>query len=114
MRKWQAVPLVAVMAISVWASASSAARKKTTTFEGSCALKGTVLFDPGATMVPQPLRYEFNGEGMCTGTLDGTEINDVPVSAHQHGRSEGSCAEAHTTEPGIGQVTFPGGEVLHY
>lgn len=132
-KKPHAVSVAAAIAIAVWASASSAAprteapsvygpfnnpsakeSKKTTTFEGSCALEGTVLFEPGVTLVSQPLRYEFSGDGVCTGKLNGIDVSDVSVIAHQYGRSEGSCAQAHTTEPGIGRLTFADGEVLNY
>lgn len=87
---------------------------KGTTFAGSCSLKGTVTFDPGATLLTQPLAYGFKGEGTCTGTLNGAEVKDVSVQVQQYGRSEGSCANAHTTEPGNGRWTFPDGSVLTY
>ena len=87
---------------------------KGTTFEGSCSIKGTVTFDPGANYSSQPLNYEFTGEGTCNGTLNGADAKDVVVNVHQYGQSEGSCAEARTTRPGIGEMTFPGGEVLDY
>ena len=85
-----------------------------TTFEGSCALEGTVHFEPGATVLTQQLRYEFEGKGTCTGRLNGTGVKDVPIAAQQEGRAEGSCAQAHTTRPGTGALTFPNGEVLTF
>lgn len=88
--------------------------KGTTRFAGSCSMKGTVNFDPGATFITQALRYEFNGEGACTGTLNGSDVKDVTVRVDQYGKAEGSCASAHTTEPGHGELTFPDGSVLSY
>ena len=85
-----------------------------TTFEGSCSLEGTVIFEPGATFVAQPLGYDFTGEGKCSGKLNGKEISDTEVAVHQYGDAEGSCAQAQTTRPGIGEMTFPDGELLSY
>ena len=90
------------------------AKGHTTTFEGSCLLKGTVVFEPGATVVPQPLTYDFTGEGTCSGKLNGSDITDAPVTSHQYGDAQGSCLQAETTKPGTGELTFPGGELLAY
>lgn len=85
-----------------------------TTFEGTCTLEGTVIFEPGATIVPQPLGYDFTGDGKCSGKLNGKEITEAAVAVHQYGEAEGSCAQAQTTRPGVGEMTFPGGELLSY
>jgi hypothetical protein len=85
-----------------------------TTFEGSCSLKGTVIFEPGATVVRQPLTYDFTGEGTCSGKLNGRDITDEAVASHQFGDAEGSCLQAETTRPGTGELTFSNGELLTY
>ena len=108
------VPLAALLLIAGGATSMAGPRGKGTTFAGSCALKGTVNFTPGATFVTQALRYEFNGQGTCTGTLNGSEVKDIEVQVHQFGKSEGNCASAHTTEPGTGRWTFADGSVLTY
>jgi hypothetical protein len=74
-----------------------------------------VTFTPGAKFFPQQqMEVDFVGDGNCSGTLNGSEIEDVPVKVHQFSRSEGSCLEARTIEPGPGEITFPGGELLTY
>ena len=84
------------------------------TFEGSCAAEGTVTFEPGVTLIPQPLTYDFEGEAVCNGTLNGTEVKDAVVTMHQGGRSEGNCASARTTSPGPGAIRFSTGETIAY
>ena len=114
-RHRSAVILLALgLLIAEGATSGAAPRPKGTTFEGSCSAKGTVHFDPGATYMTQPLHYDFSGDGTCTGTLNGTEVKDVGVSVHQYGAAEGTCTDAHTTEPGVGQMTFADGSVLTY
>jgi hypothetical protein len=85
-----------------------------TIFKGSCLLEGTVAFTPGANIFTQEMRVETVGDGKCTGTLNGTDIKDAPVDFHNLVRAEGSCLEAETIEPGAGEMTFGGGEVLTY
>ncbi|HET7483235.1 MAG TPA: hypothetical protein VFK89_10280 [Actinomycetota bacterium] len=109
-----AILLAAGLLIADGAASVAAPRGKGTTFEGSCSFEGTVKFDPGATYVTQPLHYDYPGEGTCSGTLNGTEVKDVAVSVHQYGAAEGTCADAHTTEPGNGELRFPDGSVLTY
>lgn len=92
----------------------SGSDEHSTIFEGSCSLQGTVLFEPGATFVPQDLRYEFEGEGVCTGKLNDTEVEEIAVASRMYGLAEGSCARAQTTQPGSGELTFPDREVLTY
>jgi hypothetical protein len=81
-------------------------------FAGSCSVQGTNAFDPPATNESQPLRYEFNGTGTCTGKLNGRDVKDAPVKAHTGGRSEGGCRSAHTTAPGDGLIAFDSGELI--
>jgi hypothetical protein len=85
-----------------------------TRFEGSCSLKGTVHFKPGATLLVQQLHYRFNGEGRCTGKLNGDDVEEVAVASRMFGNAKGSCVRAETTEPGSGVLRFPGGRELTY
>lgn len=84
-------------------------------FEGSCSFQGDVRFDPPATNAKrQDLTYDWTGTGACTGTLNGREQSDVPVAAHQSGRANATCGQARTIAPGVGGMTFPGGEHVRY
>jgi hypothetical protein len=83
-------------------------------FAGSCALEGTVTFKPPATNDSQPLSSDFTGSGKCTGTLDGRDLKDAPVSVYQAGRAEGGCRSAKTVAPWIGTLRFESGEALRY
>jgi hypothetical protein len=106
--------VLAVAAIVGGVFPSASADHGAISFKGSCSLKGTVTFHPGATFLAQKLRYGFVGRGNCTGRLNGNRVKNVSVAAHQRGRAEGSCAQAETTRPGIGELTFPNDKVLNY
>ena len=106
--------LAAGLLILEGASSAAGPRGKGTTFDGSCSIKGSVKFDPGATYTAQPLHYDFTGKGTCTGTLDGNAVKDVAVGVHQYGQADGTCASAHTTELGTGKMAFPDADVLRY
>ena len=114
--RYRSLVILLAAGVLVMAGAPSGAvpRPKGTSFEGSCSIEGTVKFDPGATYMTQPLHYDFTGDGTCTGTLNGADTKDASVSVHQYGAAEGTCTSAHTTEPGIGEITFPDGSVLTY
>jgi hypothetical protein len=110
--------MLAVIAImgALFPDSSAGAERdgRATTFNGSCSLEGTVTFRPGARVLSQKLRYGFVGKGNCTGRLNGNKVKNIPVAALQHGRAEGSCAQARTTRPGLGELTFPRNKVLNY
>jgi hypothetical protein len=108
------IPLVAGLLILQGAASVAGPRGKGTSFEGSCSIEGTVKFDPGATYMTQPLHYDFTGEGTCTGTLNGIDVTDAGVTVHQYGAAEGTCASAHTTEPGNGEMAFADSSTLSY
>jgi hypothetical protein len=83
-------------------------------FAGSCSVQGSNKFDPPATNTSQPLAYEFNGSGTCTGKLNGRDVTNAPVRAFTGGRSEGGCRSARTTTPGQGRLVFDSGELVRY
>src|SRR4051794_20189732 len=83
-------------------------------FEGSCSVKGTVSFKPGAVTESRDLTYDYPAEGTCTGTLNGTKLTNAAVKLHHHGTALGGCARAYTTAPGQGAITFPGGTAIDY
>jgi hypothetical protein len=85
-----------------------------TTFSGSCSVRGSVAFRPAATSHRQTLNYDYSGRGACTGSLDGRHVSDVPVDWHQQGVSRGTCSSAKTNYPGRGHVTFPAGRNLAF
>ena len=83
-------------------------------FAGSCAVKGDVRFKPPATTTEAALEYTYDAEGTCSGTLDGREVSEAPVTIHTGGRSYGSCNRAQTTSPGQATIAFASGEVVRY
>ncbi|HEX8208273.1 MAG TPA: hypothetical protein VF587_19575 [Solirubrobacteraceae bacterium] len=83
-------------------------------FDGSCSLAGTVKFTPPARNAPGPLAFTYEGDGTCSGALDGREVKDVPVHMFQSGRSYGGCLQAETVAPVEGAMTFASGQKLGY
>jgi hypothetical protein len=83
-------------------------------FSGSCAVQGTVAFDPPVTLSEQQLDVVYGARGTCSGTLDGRSVAGAPVALDHAGTSIGSCLEASTTQPGGGAITFDDGPVLPY
>ena len=84
-------------------------------FSGSCSTKGTVTFKPTpAKNESQALSSDYTGEGTCTGTLDGRELKDAPVTLYHSGHAEGGCQGAKTTAPWPGTLKFASGEVVRY
>lgn len=82
-------------------------------FDGSCSFQGTVRFTPPATNTKsQDLVYDWDGEGTCSGTLNGREISEAPAKAHQAGSAHATCGEAKTIAPGTGAITFSSGETI--
>lgn len=100
--------------MAAWGLTAAGASEEVDSFGGSCSLQGTTTFDPPATNNKQPLTTTYDGAGTCTGTLNGRELKDAPVKMHNQGRSNGSCPEANTTEPGHGTLTFADGSSVRY
>ncbi|HEX2085368.1 MAG TPA: hypothetical protein VHF89_06775 [Solirubrobacteraceae bacterium] len=93
-----------------WLAPAAGARS----FEGSCTTEGDVTFAPPARNEPQQLVYDYVATGTCTGTLDGREIEDAPVTVRHSGPAEGGCESAQTTAPGRGALTFGNGTSIGY
>jgi hypothetical protein len=87
---------------------------KLDSFDGSCSVQGTSSFTPPATNSEQSLQVSYDGSGTCTGTLDGRNVSNAPIKMHSTAHSEGSCQQAHTTEPGQGAITFADGTAIRY
>ena len=95
------------------APATAGAKVKVHSFEGSCAVQGTVHFSPPATNDQQSLSVRYAATGTCTGTLDGRALSDEPVRAYNAAdRVDGSCMHADTTEPGRAAIVFPDGTTI--
>jgi hypothetical protein len=86
----------------------------THSFEGTCAVEGTVHFTPPATAFQQLLSVTYAATGKCSGTVDGQSVSDAPVTMHNAMQSDGSCAYARTVAPGEGALTFDGGPSISY
>jgi hypothetical protein len=83
-------------------------------FEGTCAVEGTVHFSPAATARQQLLSVTYDATGTCSGTLDGRDVSDAPVTMHHAVQSDGSCVYARTVAPGDGVLTFSDGSAISY
>lgn len=110
-RRLMALTAIAVTTCGV-APATAAAHEHS--FDGTCLVQGTVHFSPGATNTPQLLTFDYRADGSCSGTLDGRNVNDVPVTWHNAGQAEGSCMSAHTVAPGHGTIAFPDGSTIAF
>jgi hypothetical protein len=107
------VGAAAVVAALGAAHAPAGAKQKVDSFDGSCAFEGNVRFSPPATNRQQPLHVVYDAVGSCTGTLNGRDVSDAPVSAHNVARRvDGSCLRADTTEPGRAAITFADGTTI--
>src|SRR5436190_24329171 len=68
---------LAALALPV-ASASAA-----NTVNGVCNIGGSAHFTPnGLQATPQTLGYNFSGTGTCSGTLNGVQVVNAPVTAN--------------------------------
>src|SRR4051794_3010432 len=116
MRRIAVTPLataLGTLVISV-GGAPAGTREGTSSFAGSCTVKGTVTFNPPVTNTTQQLRVVYHARGTCSGTLNGRSVSDMPVRLHHHARSEGSCLGARTIAPGRGGIAFADGTVILY
>jgi hypothetical protein len=86
----------------------------TDSFAGSCAVEGDARFTPPASNQPQDLVYDYEGRATCTGTLNGTELRDAPVTMRHTGPAYGTCNGARTLAPGEGSLTFEDGTAIRY
>ena len=115
MRRLTIAFAVYVFATAVAAPAASAEKA---TFSGTCAITGVSTFDPPLTGMNQTIKYDFKSgppaDGVedgtvCSGTLNGKSVSDVPVKASVAGEGDLSCASGESTTPGSGALVFPDG-----
>jgi hypothetical protein len=111
---WLAAGFTAALMCVGGGLAAAGANKKLDSFGGSCSLQGTDTFDPPATNTLQPLTVVYDAGGTCSGTLNGREVSNAPVTVHSVARSNGSCPYAQTIEPGTGAISFAGGATIRY
>jgi hypothetical protein len=85
-------------------------------FAGLCSIHATARFTPPiAPMKPGPAKLVNDGGGSCTGTLDGTTIENAPVTEHiQAPVYADGCLAAHTTAPGDGTLRFQNGIAIRF
>src|SRR4051794_14318330 len=99
--------VAALAALAVTGGAAAGADETLDSFDGTCALQGTVHFTPPVTYTDAAVTYAYDANGTCTPRDGGAA---VPVTLHHAGPVYGSCQSAHTTAPGSGEIGF-GGEV---
>ena len=114
MRRTVAVVVGTAVCLLVAANGSTSAAARSTSFAGSCAVQGTVSFDPPVTLIRQELHVVYDADGTCTGSLNGRQVSHEPVSLHHSARSQGSCLGARTTSPGTGTIAFGDTTVVPY
>jgi hypothetical protein len=76
--------LAAWAAIALLGASPVAAERhsKGTTFEGNCVGYGTALLRPPVRWVPAALDGEWRSQGVCSGTLNGEPVLNVPFKGH--------------------------------
>ncbi len=94
---------MAAMAVHI----GSAGAATPNTFEGSCALSGTFLFDPPLGSELGVTRLVDRAGGTCTGRLDGVYREAAPVLIEASGTGTLSCFAGEARTSGV--LTFTGG-----
>jgi hypothetical protein len=102
---------VALLSVAI---TQAGAAGKTNSFAGSCSVQGTATFSPPVTNVQQPLTTEYYGTGTCSGTLNGQQVSNAPITMRSVARANGSCPRAETIRPGRGSITFADGTAVRY
>jgi hypothetical protein len=112
---WITAAVTAALVGAGLAPGSAAApKKKLHRFAGSCSLQGTSTQDPPLTNTQQRVSFSADFTGTCSGTLDGRNVSNAPVTAHNSGQADASCLQAHTIEPGQGAIRFADGTTIRY
>jgi hypothetical protein len=74
--------LALLLALTATSAMPVSAAPRTTTFHGSCVGYGTAVVSPAIGVVPQVIEEgTWRSQGLCTGTLDGRRVVDVPFRA---------------------------------
>jgi hypothetical protein len=111
----QAVALAVVTTGLLGAGITQApAADKRNSFEGSCSVQGTATFSPPVTNTLQPLTTTYSGSGTCSGTLNGRQLSNAPITMRSAARANGSCPRAETIRPGRGAIRFADGTTIRY
>ena len=115
MKKGAIAALAALAAVALAAPAANAATAK---FSGTCSITGVSTFNPPLTGTHQMIKYDFKSgppaEGaedgtMCSGTLNGKQVENAPVKAAVAGEGDLSCSSGESTAPGKGFLEFADG-----
>jgi hypothetical protein len=94
----------------------AAASDGANSFNGSCKVSGTAVFDPPLTNTAQAVTQRVQATGTCSGTFTGRDgrthqLNNAPVGWQTTEYApDGSCS-AETAASGSGQVTFQYGTI---
>jgi hypothetical protein len=93
----------------------AAARERANTFDGSCKVSGTSVFDPPLTNTAQAGTQRVEATGTCSGMFTGRhgrvrQLNNAPVSWQTTEYTSGASCTAGTLS-GSGKVTFQYGTI---
>jgi hypothetical protein len=107
-RRRALIPLIALaLVLGMAAAGAAAASSGYDTFEGSCEIPATVVFDPPLTGSTQQVHAEADGRGPCTGTWTTAAgrtytLDGATVMYHAEADGQQSCAGSEgTTGPGF-------------
>jgi hypothetical protein len=88
---------VAAAALAWMACVGTAAAAAANTFEGSCNLTGELRFAEPLGNELRSTTFTDSAVGVCTGTLNGAAVEDVPVTNRASGSGTLSCLAGHVT-----------------
>src|SRR4051812_1475734 len=88
---------IVAVAMAVLSSAGAASAEPATTFEGSCQLSGELRFAQPLGNEPRPTTFTDTAAGTCTGSLNGTAVEEVPMTNRASGSGTLSCVAGHLT-----------------
>jgi hypothetical protein len=93
---------------SAWPAASAAAAGPNS-FTGTCKLSGEFVFDRPIGPLPQTMSFADSATGTCSGRLNGTQLDSIPVVNTVSGWGTVSCsfAEAHTSDTLVFARRYP-------
>jgi hypothetical protein len=109
-----AAGLVTAAALAATLISGGGASQRLDSFAGTCSVQGTDTFTPPATNTLQQAEVVYDASGSCSGTLNGRQVSNAPVTLRHAASPEASCQFAYTTSPGNGVIRFAGGERIHY
>jgi hypothetical protein len=120
----RAITLVSALAITALGAFGTSASADAPTYTGTCTITGVSTFSPNLTGQTQDITYNFNSgspdggktadQTTCSGTLNGQQINNVPVKASVSGMGHLSCSNGSNDAPGSGELVFPDGSTFKF